>query len=95
MHAMLARWSPKMEVSKMSAFTYAGAHMGTVVSLPLTGLLCDAFGWQFVFYAFGALGVIWFVGEVTGHRGYSMCTLRTILYYSVSSMDEIHLQRTG
>lgn len=64
MHAMLARWSPKMEVSKMSAFTYAGAHMGTVVSLPLTGLLCDAVGWQFAFYASGSLGVVWFLGEL-------------------------------
>ena len=61
---MLARWSPKMEVSKMSAFTYAGAHMGTIVSLPLTGLLCDAVGWQFVFYASGSLGIVWFVGEL-------------------------------
>ena len=69
MHAMLARWSPKMEVSKMSAFTYAGAHMGTIVSLPLTGLLCDAVGWQFVFYASGSLGIVWFVGELNGkHR---------------------------
>ena len=51
------------QVSRMSAFTYAGAHLGTVASLPLTGLLCDAAGWQFAFYAFGALGVVWFAGE--------------------------------
>ena len=70
MHAMLARWSPKMEVTKMSAFTYSGASFGTVVSLPLTGLLCDAVGWQFVFYAFGALGVLWFAGVTFEHAGH-------------------------
>ena len=63
MHAMLARWSPKMERSKMGAFTYSGANFGTVVSLPVTGWLCEAVGWQFVFYAFGALGVLWFIRE--------------------------------
>lgn len=61
MHAMLARWAPEMERSKLSAFIYAGAPMGTVISMPLSGLLCDAVGWESVFYIFGSAGVVWFV----------------------------------
>ena len=63
MHAMLARWSPKIERTQMGAFTYCGANMGTVLSLPVTGWLCEAVGWEFVFYFFGALGVVWFIRE--------------------------------
>ncbi|CAH1266855.1 SLC17A5 [Branchiostoma lanceolatum] len=39
----------------------SSAHLGTVFSLPISGLLCDRFGWPSVFYAFGALGCVWFV----------------------------------
>jgi len=27
--------------------------MGTVVGMPISGLLCDWFGWESVFYVFG------------------------------------------
>ncbi|KAK2524055.1 Slc17a5 [Columba guinea] len=37
-----------------------GAQLGTVVSLPLSGLICYYMNWVYVFYIFGALGVLWF-----------------------------------
>ena len=61
MHAMLAHWSPPLERSKLSAFICTGATCGTILALPLTGLICDYFGWETAFYSFGALGVIWFI----------------------------------
>lgn len=61
MHAMLAQWSPPLERSKLSTFIYAGSTMGTIISLPLTGLICDYWGWEVVFYAFGSAGVVWFI----------------------------------
>ena len=61
MNAMLAHWSPPLERSKLSTFIYAGSMMGTVVSLPITGLICDYWGWEAAFYAFGSVGVIWFI----------------------------------
>ena len=61
MHAMLAQWSPPLERSKLSTFIYAGSMMGTVISLPITGLICDSLGWEAAFYIFGAIGVVWFV----------------------------------
>ena len=32
-----------------------------MVSQPLSGVIADDLGWEWVFYIFGILGVIWFV----------------------------------
>ncbi|XP_078664685.1 sialin-like [Branchiostoma floridae x Branchiostoma belcheri] len=61
MHAMWKGWAPPIERSKLITITYSGSHLGTVFSLPISGLLCDHLGWPSVFYAFGALGCLWFV----------------------------------
>ncbi|KAE8737182.1 hypothetical protein FOCC_FOCC017357 [Frankliniella occidentalis] len=61
-HAMLAKWIPPNERSRLGAFVYAGAQFGTVFSLPLSGLLSrygfDG-GWPSIFYVFGAIGTAW------------------------------------
>ena len=57
-----ARWSPPLERSKLATMSYSGAYVGTIVSMPLSGWLCDSkYGWPSVFYLCGALGVVWFV----------------------------------
>ncbi|XP_065162158.1 putative inorganic phosphate cotransporter isoform X2 [Atheta coriaria] len=59
-HALLAKWIPPNERSRMGAFVYAGAQFGTVISMPLSGLLSQSdAGWPSIFYAFGAVGTIW------------------------------------
>ncbi|XP_066595755.1 putative inorganic phosphate cotransporter isoform X2 [Prorops nasuta] len=61
-HALLAKWIPPNERSRMGAFVYAGAQFGTVISMPLSGLLSEyGFdgGWPSIFYVFGAVGTIW------------------------------------
>ncbi|KAK3088049.1 hypothetical protein FSP39_013989 [Pinctada imbricata] len=63
MNAIWGHWAPLWERSKLSSFTYAGAQLGTVFSMPLSGILCNSDflgGWPSVFYVFGALGCIWF-----------------------------------
>jgi len=62
MQAMLARWSTPQERSRFSSFTYAGCAFGTIISMPASGYICDSLGWEYVFYIFGAVGVVWFVG---------------------------------
>lgn len=64
MNAMISRWMPKMERSRGTTIIFTGAQIGTVITLPLAGFLCDsAFigGWPSVFYVLGIAGVIWFV----------------------------------
>ncbi|XP_046965584.1 putative inorganic phosphate cotransporter isoform X1 [Vanessa cardui] len=61
-HAMLAKWIPPNERSRMGAAVYAGAQFGTVISMPLSGLLSAygfAGGWPSIFYVFGVIGTIW------------------------------------
>ncbi|XP_052131914.1 putative inorganic phosphate cotransporter [Frankliniella occidentalis] len=61
-HALLAKWVPPNERSRMGAFVYAGAQFGTVVSMPLSGLLAAygfAGGWPSIFYVFGIVGTVW------------------------------------
>ncbi|XP_075220881.1 putative inorganic phosphate cotransporter protein picot isoform X2 [Lycorma delicatula] len=61
-HAMLAKWIPPNERSRMGAFVYAGAQFGTVISMPLSGILSEygfAGGWPSIFYVFGIIGAVW------------------------------------
>ncbi|TRY68438.1 hypothetical protein TCAL_01361 [Tigriopus californicus] len=60
MHAMLAQWATPTERSRMVSYIYAGSQIGTAVSTPITGLLCQTLGWEYVFYIFGSLGLGWF-----------------------------------
>ena len=61
MHAMLAVWVPPQERSRLAGLIYGGAQAGTVLSLPISGYLCDVWGWESVFYVFGGLGVVWYI----------------------------------
>jgi len=61
MHAILAQWTPPVERSKMGSRVYSGAQFGTVISLPVSGILCDKLGWEWVFYVFGCVGIVWFI----------------------------------
>ena len=39
----------------------SGASLGTVVAMPLCGLVLNAWGWEAVFYVSGVLALIWFI----------------------------------
>jgi len=44
--------------------SYAGLQLGTILGLPIAGVLCASDlwgGWPSVFYIFGAVGVAWFI----------------------------------
>ncbi|XP_013411028.1 sialin [Lingula anatina] len=62
MHAMWGRWAPPLERSRLVSFSYAGAQLGTVIALPISGYLCQSsLGWESVFYVFGGVGCVWCV----------------------------------
>ncbi|TRY68802.1 hypothetical protein TCAL_04672 [Tigriopus californicus] len=61
MHALIAKWLPIKEKGQLAAFIWAGGQAGTVISLPISGVLADELGWDWIFYVFGSLGCIWFV----------------------------------
>ncbi|XP_016977009.1 putative inorganic phosphate cotransporter [Drosophila rhopaloa] len=63
-HSLLAQWVPPDERSLAGAAVYAGAQFGTIVSMPLSGLLAhygfDG-GWPSIFYVFGMVSTVWCV----------------------------------
>lgn len=62
MHTMWSVWGPPLELSVLTGVTYAGAQIGNVIVLPLSGFLCQyGFdgGWPSIFYIIGAFGVLW------------------------------------
>ncbi|XP_062319477.1 sialin [Osmerus eperlanus] len=61
MHAMWSSWAPPMERSRLLTISYTGAQLGTVIALPLSGEICFYLDWTYVFYVFGAVGLVWFV----------------------------------
>ncbi|PRD24828.1 UNVERIFIED_CONTAM: Picot [Trichonephila clavipes] len=68
MHALIGRWAPKQERCLLSTIIYNGCAIGTVVSLAVSGALCDIEfigGWPSTFYVFGVLGCLWFLLWIT------------------------------
>jgi ACS family sodium-dependent inorganic phosphate cotransporter-like MFS transporter 5 len=65
-HALLARWTPLHEKSQIVGLVWAGAYLGTALTLPLAGALVDdgsatggAPSWPLCFFVIGGLGVAW------------------------------------
>jgi len=62
-HAIWGQWAPPLERSRLFSITAAGCPVGTILTMPLTGLLTkygfDG-GWASVFYVFGIVGLLWF-----------------------------------
>ncbi|CAH1775915.1 unnamed protein product [Owenia fusiformis] len=64
MWALLGKWCPPLESSKIAGIVTAGCSFGSIISQPVSGLLCDygfAGGWPSVFYVFGAVSCVWFI----------------------------------
>ncbi|EFX79896.1 hypothetical protein DAPPUDRAFT_52115, partial [Daphnia pulex] len=60
-HVMLTKWVLPKERNLMSSLIYAGTALGTVISLPFSGILASVGGWESVFYVEGGLALIWCV----------------------------------
>jgi len=59
MHALWSKWAPPLERSKLVTISFSGPFAGTVLGMPLSGVIADNFGWPYVFYIFGLFGIIW------------------------------------
>lgn len=61
-NSMIATWVPPLERSRYNTVIYSGFPLGTVLCLPIGGLLCSSDfleGWPSAFYLFGTLSVLW------------------------------------
>jgi len=58
-HAIWSRWAPPMEQSRITAFAFSGMYMGTVIAMPLAGILAEYVNWEAIFYVFGLIALLW------------------------------------
>ncbi|XP_068633483.1 putative inorganic phosphate cotransporter [Battus philenor] len=55
-HTLLGRWLPAHERTTFTAVVYGGTQIGTIIAMPMSGLLADtAIGWKLIFYSVSAL----------------------------------------
>uniref|UniRef100_A0A6M2DZ02 Putative inorganic phosphate cotransporter rhagoletis zephyria n=1 Tax=Xenopsylla cheopis TaxID=163159 RepID=A0A6M2DZ02_XENCH len=61
-HAILAQWAPPVERGRLATYAYGGSQFGTVLAMPLSGLLASSsMGWPSIFYFIGGIGIVWSV----------------------------------
>lgn len=60
-YTLYSRWVPLAERSRAVALANSGIPLGTVFALLVTPLIVTSLGWEWAFYLFGAVGVVWFV----------------------------------
>ncbi|XP_064105971.1 sialin-like isoform X1 [Macrobrachium nipponense] len=59
MHVLVARWIPPLERPRFISITYMGNCLGTIITLPMCGVIIDSLGWEAVFYICGAIAIVW------------------------------------
>lgn len=58
-HALWSHWAPPLERSRLATIAFSGSYFGTVISLPISGMLAEYMGWPYIFYLFGILALMW------------------------------------
>ncbi|CAI9737167.1 sialinsialin-like [Octopus vulgaris] len=61
-HALWAKWAPPLEKTKLATIAFSGSYFGTVISLPISGVLAkSSLGWPSIFYFWGTVAIVWFL----------------------------------
>lgn len=60
-YTLYSRWVPLTERSRAVALANSGIPLGTVFALVVTPLIVQGWGWEWAFYLFGAVGVLWYL----------------------------------
>ncbi len=58
-YALYSRWIPASERSRAVGLNFSAIPLGTVFALVMTPWIIEQYGWPWVFYGFGALGLVW------------------------------------
>jgi MFS transporter, ACS family, solute carrier family 17 (sodium-dependent inorganic phosphate cotransporter), other len=59
-YTLQARWIPIDERARAMALNNSGIPLGTVFALVVTPIIVAQLGWQWAFYLFGSVGIVWF-----------------------------------
>ena len=61
LYTTMARWVPASERSRVGAVLASGMYIGLAIAFPTAVWIMTRFSWPWVFYIFGALGLVWSV----------------------------------
>jgi MFS transporter, ACS family, solute carrier family 17 (sodium-dependent inorganic phosphate cotransporter), other len=61
LYTTMARWVPASERSRVGAVLASGMYIGLAIAFPTAVWIMTHIGWPWVFYLFGALGLVWSV----------------------------------
>ncbi|NKB99186.1 MAG: MFS transporter [Pseudomonadales bacterium] len=59
-YALYGKWIPTRERARAMALTNSGIPIGQVAALVFAPIIAINWGWQWIFYIFGAVGFIWY-----------------------------------
>jgi len=59
MSQMVSTWIRTTERSRSLGFIYSGIYLGSILGLTISPNLTMSIGWQYVFYFFGGVGLLW------------------------------------
>ena len=59
--SLYARWIPFKERTRAIAFTNSGISIGTIIGYIGTQMIIISLGWEWAFYIFGIVGLVWFI----------------------------------
>ncbi len=85
-YSLYGRWVPIQERSRAVGFTNSGIPLGTVFALVFTPFIVQRLGWEWAFYLFGAVGLVWFI------FWYRMVTSRPELHPGMSTTELEYIQ---
>lgn len=60
-YAMFGRWIPESERSRAIGILFSTIPLGSVFALVATPWIVTHYGWEMGFYAFGAIGFVWWI----------------------------------
>ncbi|XP_031635861.1 putative inorganic phosphate cotransporter [Contarinia nasturtii] len=58
---MLAAWVPEKERGKLGSIVFGGGQIGSLVSFALSSVILGKYHWQYNFYCWSIISVIWFI----------------------------------
>ena len=61
LYAIWSKWAPPMERSILNAISYSGSFAGIVLSMAVSGIIARHLNWDWVFYFFGIISILWSV----------------------------------
>jgi len=58
-YSLFGRWLPKAESARAIGVIFSAIPLGSVFALLVTPIIVIHWGWEWAFYSFGAIGIVW------------------------------------